>query len=279
MGKTRLALELVKAQRAQFVDGIWFVDLQPLQSGDQIISAVMDAIGIVPSSQAALDNQLLRYLEGKKTLLLLDNFEHIMDGVGVITRIIQHAPETKILATSREALRLPTEWLFTVIGLDTPKSHQTELLETVTSVQLFLERAKQVDPAFSMDDQRAGIVRICQLVEGLPLAIELAAPWTKTLRCADIAAEIQNNLNFLSSTMPQLPGRHRSMEATFANTWELLSETEKSLMKSLAVFRGGFQRGAAEKIAYASLPLLSSFLDKSLIARDTNGVPVEISSS
>jgi predicted ATPase len=171
IGKTRLAIHLAKGQKQAFAHGVWFVNLQPLQSGNQIASAVMDAVGIVPSGHDTPENQLLQYLPEKKMLLLIDNFEHLLDGVGILTHIIQHAPETKLLVTSREALSLPEEWLYPIDGLPTPQSHQADNVESVTAVELFVERARQVRPNFSLADNRPSVVRICQLVDGLPLAI------------------------------------------------------------------------------------------------------------
>ncbi|MGB3715979.1 MAG: tetratricopeptide repeat protein [Candidatus Promineifilaceae bacterium] len=271
IGKTRLAIQLAKGQQQAFAHGAWFVNLQPLRSGKQIASAVMDAAGIVPSGHDTTENQLLQYLQEKKLLLLLDNFEHVLDGVGILTQIIQRAPEIKLLVTSREALSLPEEWLYPVEGLPTPLSHQTDNIESITAVELFVERARQVRPNFSLVDNRASVVRICQLVDGLPLAIEMAASWTKSLRCSEIAAEIQLNLNFLTSNLRHVPERHRSMQAVFAQTWGRLTDSEQALFKKLAIFRGGFRREAAESIAGASLPLLSSLLDKSLLRREANG--------
>jgi len=271
IGKTRLAIQLAKDQQQTFAHGVWFVNLQPLQSGKQIVSAVMDAVGVVPSGHDTPENQLLQYLQEKRMLLLLDNFENVLDGVGILTQIIQHAPEVKLLVTSREALSLPEEWLYPVEGLPTPQSHQTENVESITAVELFVERARQVRPNFSLADNRASVVRICQLVDGLPLAIEMAASWTKTLRCSEIAGEIQHNLNFLTSSLRHVPERHRSMQAVLAQTWGHLTDSEQALFKRLTVFRGGFRREAAESIAGASLPLLSSLLDKCLLRREAGG--------
>ena len=271
IGKTRLAVQLAKAQQEQFVDGVWFVNLQPLQSGQQIVPVVMDAVGAVPSGHDTPENQLLQYLQEKTLLLLLDNFENVLDGVGILTRIIQSAPHIKLLVTSREALSLPEERLYPVEGLPTPHSDQVDNVESNTAVQLFIERARQVRPDFSLADNRASVVRICQLVEGLPLAIELAASWIKTLRCSEIAAEIQQNLNFLTSNLRHVPERHRSMQAVFAQTWGHLTDNEQALFARLAVFRGGFRREAAESIAGASLSLLSSLLDKCLLRREAGG--------
>jgi predicted ATPase/DNA-binding CsgD family transcriptional regulator len=271
IGKTRLAIQLAKDQQRTFLHGAWFVNLQPLQSGKQIVSAVVDAVGVVLSGHDTPENQLLQYLQDKNLLLLLDNFEHVLDGVEFVAQIIQHAPAVKLLVTSREALSLPEEWLYPVEGLPFPLSHQTDNVESITAVELFVERARQVSPNFSLADNRASVVRICQLVAGLPLALEMAASWTKTLRCSEIAAEIQHNLNFLTSNLRHVPERHRSMPAVFAQTWEHLTDSEQALFKRLAVFKGGFRREAAEAIAGASLPLLSSLLDKCLLRREAGG--------
>jgi predicted ATPase/DNA-binding CsgD family transcriptional regulator len=271
IGKTRLAIRLARDQQQAFADGAWFVNLQPLQSGKQIVSALMDAMGVVLSGHGTPENQLLQFLQDRNLLLLLDNFEHVLDGARLVAQIIQHAPTVKLLVTSREALSLPEEWLYPIEGLPFPLSHQTENVESITAVELFVERARQLYPNFSMDDNRASVVRICQLVDGLPLALELAASWTKILRCSEIAAEIQHNLNFLTSNLRHVPERHRSMPAVFAQTWEHLTESEQALFKRLAVFKGGFRREAAEAIAGATLPLLSSLLDKCLLRREAGG--------
>ncbi|MCL4302747.1 MAG: tetratricopeptide repeat protein [Anaerolineae bacterium] len=271
IGKTRLAIRLAKDQQQAFAGGVWFINLQPLQSGKQIVSAVVDAMGVVLSGYDSPENQLLQYLQDKNLLLLLDNFEHVLDGVEFVTQIIQRAPAVKLLVTSREALSLPEEWLYPVEGLPFPLSHQIDNVESITAVELFVERARQVDPNFSLAGNRASVVRICQLVDGLPLALEMAASWTKTLRCSEIAAEIQHNLNFLTSNLRHVPERHRSMQAVFAQTWDHLTESEQALFKRLAVFKGGFRREAAELIAGASLPLLSSLLDKCLLRREAGG--------
>ncbi len=271
IGKTRLAIQLAKDQQQTFLHGVWFVNLQPLQSGKQVVSAVVDAVGVVLSGHDTPENQLLQYLQDKNLLLLLDNFEHVLDGVEFVTQIIQHAPAVKLLVTSREALSLPEEWLYPVEGLPFPLSHQTDNVESITAVELFVERARQVYPNFSLADNPASVVRICQLVDGLPLALEMAASWTKTLRCSEIAAEIQHNLNFLTSNLRHVPERHRSMQAVFVQTWEHLTDSEQALFKRLAVFKGGFRREAAESIAGASLALLSSLLDKCLLRREAGG--------
>ncbi len=270
-GKTRLAIRLAKDPQQAFLHGAWFVNLQPLQSGKEIVSAIVDALGVVLSGHDTPQNQLLQYLQDKNLLLLLDNFEHVLDGAVLVTQIIQHAPAVKLLATSRAALSLPEEWLYPLEGLPFPHGDEAGTVEASAAVGLFVERARQIVHGFSLHDNQASIVQICQLVDGLPLAIEMAASWTKTLRCSEIAAEIRHNLDLLTSTLRHVPPRHRSMQAVLAQTWEHLSESEQVLFKHMAVFTGGFEREAAAAIAGASLPLLASLLDKCLIRRDAGG--------
>jgi predicted ATPase/DNA-binding NarL/FixJ family response regulator len=271
IGKTQLALRVLDQLQDDYVDGAAWVDLQPLLSGDYLIPAIADAVGAILSGQAQLQQQLCRYLETKHQLLVLDNFEHLLEHVDVLTEILDNAPHIKLLVTSRETLNLQEEWLYTLSGLSLPSSHEMDGLEMFDAIRLFLERAMRVRSDFSLADEQAGVVRICQLVEGMPLAIEMAAAWTKSLRCSAIAAEIQQNVKFLTSRLHNVPERHRSMEAVFAQTWDRLTDEERVLFARLSVFRGGFQPEAAQVIADASFNLLATLLDKSLLHRDAAG--------
>ena len=271
IGKTRLAIQVAKNLHTTFVDGVWFVNLQALQSGAQMVSTALDTMGVLLTGHDTLENQLLHYLQEKKILLLLDSFEHVLDGVGFLTQIIQYAPQVKLLVTSRETLSLPGEWIYPLEGLPIPQSHQADNIETNPAVALFYERACRVHPNFTLANNRASVVRICQLVDGLPLAIEIAASWTTMLRCSEITAEIQRNINFLTSNIRHVPERHRSIQAVFSQTWEHLPDGEQVLLKKLAVFKGGFRVEAAESIVEVSLPLLSSLRDKCLLHRDAGG--------
>lgn len=271
IGKTQLAFQVFGQIQNHFPDGADWVDLQPLQSGDFLIPAIADAIGATLSGHEQLQQQLCRYLETKHQLLVLDNFEYLLEHVKLLSEILQHAPGIKLLVTSRETLNLQEEWLYPLTGLSLPASHDVEELEVYDAIRLFVERARRVRTDFSLADEQAGVVRICQLVEGLPLALEMAAAWTKSMRCAAIAAEIQQNVQFLTSQLHNVPERHRSMEAVFTQTWDRLTSDEQILFKRLAIFRGGFQPEAALDIANASLNLLASLLDKSLLHRDATG--------
>lgn len=271
VGKTRLALRVTEHLSDKFDDGIYNVDLQAVETTDDLISSIATALDLALSGQEPPINQLVRFLKQKRLLLLLDNFEQLLKSSSVLSQILQIALQIKLLVTSREALNIKEEHRYTLRGLEVPESHQIKQLTNYGSVKLFVERAKRVRKDFSLASERAGIVRICQIVEGMPLAIEIAASWVKMLRCAEISAEIQQNLNFLQSTARNVEARHQNMKAVFAQTWARMSEAERDLFKQLSIFRGRFKRDAAEIIAGASLLLLSSLLDKCLIARDRKG--------
>lgn len=272
IGKTRLALEIAHHLQAAFPDGVGFISLIGVSSPEFIVPAIASELGFTFSGPANPKTQLLNYLKAKNCLLVLDNLEHLLDGVAIIAELLQYAPGVRLLTTSREQLHLQAEWILEIQGLPIPQSAQAEHLETVSAAALFLQRARQSRIGFTLSDaDRPALVRICQLVKGMPLAIELAAAWTRTLTCQEIAQEIERGLDFLSGNTRDVPERHRSITAVFDHSWKLLSQHEQDALKRLAVFRGGFSREAAEKVARASLPLLSGLVDKSLIQRGNAG--------
>ncbi len=273
-GKTRLAIEAAGRMSAEFSDGVYFVPLQAVESTELLVSAITDAINLSLYGQETPRDQLLNYLRDKQMLLLLDNFEQLLTGssTNLILDILEVASTVKLLVTSRELLNLRHEWLYTVSGLPVPADdHSDNDLELYSAVQLFSERAGRVRRDFSLAAERAEVIRICQLVEGMPLAIELAAAWTRTLECAQIVAEIQRNIDFLASTLRDVPDRQRSMRAVFDQSWQLLTDQERQVFQRLSVFRGTFQRWAAERVAGASLPMLSALVDKSLLRPESGG--------
>jgi predicted ATPase/DNA-binding CsgD family transcriptional regulator len=222
--------------------------------------------------------QVCQYLHDKVYLLALDNLEHLLAGLDILTTLLHCAPASKLLVTSREALNLREEWLYPVPGLAYPQAtaadpsiRQDSAPAGYAAVQLFADQARRVRRDFALADEYAGVVRICQLVEGMPLALELAATWTKTLRCERIAAEIEQNLDFLSTHLRDLPERHHSMRAVFEHSWALLSENEQTVFTRLSVFRGGFDDRAAAQYTGASLALLAGLVDKSLLRWEAGG--------
>ena len=161
-----------------FADGVYFVALQPLRDAEAIVTAIIDALPLQLAGSAEPRALVLHYLREKQLLLMLDNFEHLLDGVPVLTEILRSAPQVKLLLTSRERLNLQAEQVWPLVGLELP-DERTESPDLSSAVQLFVERAQRVKPDFAFDAQRKSVIRICRLVEGLPLALELAASWTR----------------------------------------------------------------------------------------------------
>lgn len=275
IGKTRLAIEAAQRMADHFKDGVYWVDLQPVDAADFLVTAMADAFSLTLSRQNDPDRQLLEYLKEKTILVVLDNFEQLVEGGAFLSEVLYDARGIKLLVTSRIALNLQEEFLYPVRGLSYPSAGQETLawpnLARYDAVQLFIERVRRVRPGFSPQDEKVDVLRICKLVEGMPLALELAAAWARSLDFASIAEEIQHSLAFLSSPMRNVPERHYSMEAVFAHTWTLLGSDEREVFPNLAVFRGGFRRHAAEAVAGATLPLLTSLVDKSLLRWQTDG--------
>ena len=271
IGKTRLAVKAVQniverpADETPFADGLYFVALAPVTSSDLLVSTIAEALDFTFYGNADPKTQLLNYLRQKAVLLMLDNFEHLLAGAALLSEILSVAPRLKLLVTSREVLNLQEEWLHQVTGLHFSDRVDDEAIEAYSAVQLFAQRAGRVRPDFSLAVEQRHVLRICQLVEGMPLGIELAAAWLKMFSADKVAREIKKSFDFLATNLRNVPPRQRSMRAVFAYSWELLSEAEQEVLKKLAVFRGGFRQDAAEQIAAASLPILTTLAEKSLL--------------
>lgn len=266
-GKTRLALEAAARRIGRYPHGVHFVPLVSVASSEFLASAVAESIQFVVDgahSGFSPQEQLLGYLSERSTLLVLDNFEHLVDGTDLLGDIIERAPKVELLTTSRERLNLQSEWVLDVHGLGLMENGNGGS----SAVRLFVERARQVEPGFTLDDgQGAEANRICRLVEGLPLGIELAASWVSVLSCAEIAQEIEQNIDFLATSMRDVPERHRSLRAAFEQSWRLLSSEQQHVLARLSVFRGDFDRAAATAVASADLRMLSELVSKSLVRR------------
>jgi predicted ATPase/DNA-binding XRE family transcriptional regulator len=268
VGKTRLALEVGHVLQEWFDHGVCFVSLAGTRSVEFIIPAIADALGFVFSGTTELRTQLYNSLKDKHLLLLLDNLEHLLDGIELLDELLEIAPNVKLLTTSREQLNLRAEWVFEVQGLPVPTNIKLDNLGANSAAALFIQRATQTKRDFALrDDDLASIVRICQLVEGLPLGLELAATWVNTLSCREIVEEIEHSLDFLTTTKRDVPERHRSLHAVFEYSWNLLSAEEQNTLMQLSAFQGGFRRAAAEHVAEATLSSLASLARKSFIRR------------
>ncbi len=272
IGKSRLGIEAACNVWPRFADGVFFAPLAATSFPDFMVTAVAQAVGLNFAGPADPHLQLVNHLSNKQVLLLLDNLEHLLEGVDLLVEILERASGVKLLTTSRERLELQAEWVFEVQGLPVPAEGQVEGLEKYSAVQLFLQRARQAQVDFELSvEECPDVVRICRLVEGMPLAIELAATWVPVLSCREIADEIERGLDVLTTRLRDLPERQRSLHAVFDHSWELLGEEEQWVLRQLSVFRGGFQREAAEEIAGASLPLLSALVAKSFLRRTAVG--------
>ena len=269
IGKTRLAVELAARKLAAFGDGICFVPLQSLQLASQIISAIFGAL-FVPMG-ADPHQQLLDYFSARHVLLVLDNFEHLPEGTGLVSGLLAAAPALKVLVTSRHVLNLREEWVCPVGGMDIPDAALNGSIGDFDAVRLFAERAVQAGPDFALEPDHDHVLRICQLVEGMPLALELAAGWTRTLSCAVIASEIQQGIEFLHTNLVNVPERHRSMRAALNHSWQLLDADDQAVFRRLAIFRGGFTHEAAQAVAGASLMILTRLVDQSLVKLNAKG--------
>jgi predicted ATPase/transcriptional regulator with XRE-family HTH domain len=266
VGKSRLALEAAHSLGAAFEHGVCFVSLAGTSATEFMPSAIADALGFAFSGPTQPKTQLINYLSGKDILLVLDNMEHLLDGVELLGDFLQRAPRLKLLTTSREPLHLQAEWTFEVRGLPVPHEAAVGDNTSNSAVRLFVQRARQTLAAFELGpDNQADILRICQLVDGLPLGIELAATWVRALSCREIAMEIERGLSILAASMRDLPERHRSIEAVFDHSWKLLSDQERSAFMKLSVFQGGFTREAAVRVAGADLAILLALVEKSLL--------------
>ncbi len=270
IGKTRLALEAAY-RHIQLFDAVYFSSLQATPSARALVLAIADAVGLTLSGRQEPEIELLDFLANKRLLLVLDNFEHLLDGRDLLIKILDAAPQVKIMVTSRVLLNLHREWLFSVGGLPWPENEGIDRPESYPAVALFVSRAQQTYPDFVPDNVMADIIRICQLVEGMPLGIELAATWLKLLDCGEIADRIEGSIDFLAAQHQDLPSRHRSLRAIFDHNWSLLTAEEQAIFQRLAVFRGDFDVRAAEKVTGATLFVLISLVEKSLLQRDEFG--------
>jgi predicted ATPase/DNA-binding SARP family transcriptional activator len=279
IGKTRLGIQAARNHINEFAQGAVFVPLASVGSTIEVIPAIANAINLTFYLANEPKEQLLNYLGDKRILLILDNVEQLLierppqeNITELLIEILQHAPGVKLLVTSREALNLQGEWLFEVRGLAFPEVEQTDGFEEFGSVILFVQRARRALSGFALNEENQAVVaRICRMVEGMPLAIELAATWLRTLSPAEIANEIERSLDFLSASLRDLPERHRSMRAVFDYSWQMLSSDEQRALCKLSIFRGGFLRQAAEQVAGASLSILSTLVNRTLLRHTTTG--------
>lgn len=265
MGKTRLSLEAARQMIPSFRQGIYFVALDRITSADLIVQSIADVLPISLSSNEAPKSRILDYLQDKKILLVMDNFEHVLDGAPFVQDVLTAAPQVQILASSRIKLNLTGETVFNIEGLSVGEKNSSK----DSAVQLFVQSAKQSQPKFELNDViLPEVAKICHMVDGMPLAIILAAAWIDTLSVDEIAAEIEKSIDMLETEKRDVPGRQRSVRAVIESSWNQVDASAQNLLRRLSVFRGGFTRAAAQEAAGASLRGLSQLVDKALLRRD-----------
>lgn len=246
-----------KSQKPTYADGIFFVSLAALTTATAILPTIAATLGL--ESQEDPQSALPHFLQKKRLLLILDNFEHVLAGAAFVTTLLQGAPALQILITSRERLNVRGEQLYPLTGLAYAGEQQV-------AAQLFIQSAQQINPNFTLQAAEQGAVQqICQLVQGMPLALEMAAAWTGDLTVAELAQEIAQSADFLAVGWPDMPPRQRSIRAIFQWSWALLNPVEQQYLRQFALFNGSFTRAAAEAITGASIRTLTSLLHKSLL--------------
>jgi len=275
VGKTRLALQAAHDERGAFRDGIYFVSLAAAHATDSLGMALAQALGVNPRPGDDLNAQLVNTLKGKEVLLVLDNLERLGAGGELIVDLLQRAPQVRFLVTSQRTLNVVGEWIFNVRPLDYPPDDTAGAAgDDYSAVQFFRQSALRRQPDFALGPaNRPAIVRICRLLGGIPLALELAAGWLHARSCQEIAQEIQNDLDFLRTASPGVPERHRSLRAAFDYSWALLTAEEQNVLRRLAVFPAGFSRQTALHVAATTEATLDALVDKSMLQRVTHESP------
>jgi predicted ATPase/DNA-binding winged helix-turn-helix (wHTH) protein len=295
-GKTRLALQFAQQQRAAFADGVWFVDLAPLKDAQRVVSTCAAVLGLREEGDRPLMQRVLEHLAARRTLLLLDNCEHVIDGVAAVVDALLSAAAgsaagactastgttgTVILATSREGLGVAGEQIYPVRSLSLPATAELSAVQSAEAVRVFVDRARLACPDFEVGaDNAAAIVEICRRLDGIALAIELAAARVPMLPVAEIAARLDDRFRLLTGGSRALP-RHQTLYAAMQWSYEQLSPPEQRMLCRLSVFAGGWTLQAAAEVAptadeYEALALLTVLHDKSLLAvdrTDAGGLP------
>lgn len=271
VGKTRLASHIARNRRSQYPDGTWMVPLANLDPfDDDIAEAVAVEIATVLELRltGAKDpiDQLIDHLQHKQMLLLLDNFEQLMDGIHTVIELTKRCETVQLLVTSREALQIRSEWAIPLRGLSFPNHDEDD--EQSDAVDLFAARQAQQRHGTMSAEDVAAIRQICRRVEGLPLAIELAAALTRTSSCQAVLERLQRSFDSLISPLRDVPYRHHSLHTVFEMSWETLSPQLQRVLAQLSVFRGGVTAVAAKTVADATPEQLAALGDKSLLAYD-----------
>src|SRR5215472_17790950 len=276
IGKTRLAVQVASECLHDFEGGVWFVSLAQIRDPEFVLPTIAQALGLKESSGQSLHEQLRAFLREQHLLLVLDNYEQLVRTSPLLADMVETCPHLKVLVTSRTPLHVRGEQEYAVVPLATPNLGRLDFQEMPTpyaSVALFLERAQTVRPEFQMTPENArSIAEICVRLDGVPLALELAATWVKVLAVKQIAARLSDAFRLLKSFDQTALPRQQSLHATIEWSYHLLSQQERTLFYRLCVFAGGSTLEAAEAVCAGDgiekgevLELLSHLIDQSLV--------------
>jgi predicted ATPase/DNA-binding SARP family transcriptional activator len=270
-GKTRLGMAVTEKQAELGVRDVHVVALAPLSGPGMVAQAIAAELGVTVQGHADARQQLLAWARGRSLFLMLDNAEHLVEDLDIVPALLQASPGIQILITSRERLQVRGEWLHDVEGLDVPGDDDARP-DQFGAVELLVERLNQAGMATAADPSNADTLReICRLVDGMPLALELAAAWARSLSLEEIANHIRANLDFLATSMRDVEPRHRSMRAVFDQTWQMLTKPEQDAYCRLTVFEEGFRLDAAWAVAQANTDMLDGLVGKSLVVHSEDG--------
>ena len=274
-GKTRLGLQLAREALGAFPDGVWLIDLAPLQHGDLVAGAVAAVLGVMEKSDRSIVAGLRAHLRRWRMLLVLDNCDHLVESVARLAHeLLEGAEGLRILATSREVLGVPGEVVFEVGGLTVPPTDAGARLEAFDSVRLFVDRAQAARAGFRINDRNAPlVVEVCRRLDGMPLALELAAAAVRTIGLEQLSRNLEDRLPHLTGGPRTVAPRHQTLQAAIDWSYEVLTDVEREAFNRLSVFAGSFTPEAAEYVCGGGesevgevFGVVSRLVDKSLIA-------------
>jgi predicted ATPase/DNA-binding SARP family transcriptional activator/Tfp pilus assembly protein PilF len=267
VGKTRLALQTALEQGNNFDNGVYFIDLVPVTSPNFLISTIAEALSVTFSTQIEPFEQLLNYLREKEILLVLDNFEHVLPGASLLSKLLKSTPDLYLLVTSRERLKLAGERVVELVGLPVGEGQESDQ----DAVAFFFQQARYIQKDWQIKSaEEADITQICQLIEGFPLAIELIVPWLRFLSPKEIHAELKQNIGLISTQQTSVDERGLSLQTVYDRSWQLLTGDEQRAFTWMSIFINGFNRNAAAEVADVDVHMLSKLVDKSLIRRGSD---------
>ena len=268
-GKTRLTIEISESAFTEFSHGALFVPLAHQVDHEKIYREIGNALQFSFYGAQSPEEQILEYLENKDLLIILDNFEHLINGAALLSTLLDRCTRVKCLVSSRQILNVKSEWVIRIGGLSLEESPISESYLEQPALMLFMAKAKKTDPHFELTpDSTPHVIEICKLVDGIPLGIELAAAWISILSCEEIAKEIKRNLDFLEVNASDGINQYQSLRAVFESSWYLLGEEERDLLRRLSIFLGEFDRESSENICEASISQIRDLVDKSLVLRE-----------